>query len=189
MVEGKPIRPGSASRRPEPLLWLSQKMAGIASLTSRERKVSVSVAEMGTEAFPLHLPHRLNATVLVTYAKPGVADRAEEEIREALAGPGPQWDLDLIADRPPLNDRRANRRLFDQLAAVAQKWEIPLATESSVWPSVAGLARSGTPVICGVGPQARDLHTPGEAVQRISLVQRTLLLSQFLLDGTEQGHG
>jgi hypothetical protein len=34
--------------------------------------------------------------------------------------------------------------------------------------------------VCGLGPVARDLGTPQEAVQRISLVQRTLLLADYL---------
>jgi hypothetical protein len=31
-----------------------------------------------------------------------------------------------------------------------------------------------------MGPVARDLYTPQEAVQRISMVQHTLLLAEFL---------
>ncbi len=64
---------------------------------------------------------------------------------------------------------------------LAQRWEIPLETESSIWPSVAGLALDPAGVVCGLAPVARDLYTPHEAVQRISLVQRALLLAQFIL--------
>ena len=71
------------------------------------------------------------------------------------------------------------------LEAVAADWEIPLKRESSVWPSVAGLVPPKTPVIYGIGPVARDLGTPQEAVQRISLIQRTLLLAEFLLAESE----
>ena len=41
------------------------------------------------------------------------------------------------------------------------------------------------PVTGGVGPVAQDLYTSREAVSRISLVQRTLLLTQFLLEPPE----
>ena len=34
--------------------------------------------------------------------------------------------------------------------------------------------------VCGLGPIAKDLYTPREAVERISLLQRTLLLAEFL---------
>jgi len=35
-------------------------------------------------------------------------------------------------------------------------------------------------VLCGLGPVARDTYTPDESVDRISLMQRTLLLAEFL---------
>jgi D-alanine-D-alanine ligase len=45
-----------------------------------------------------------------------------------------------------------------------------------------------TPCLCGLGPVARELSTPNEAVQRISLVQRTLLLAEFLANQLEEKH-
>jgi hypothetical protein len=36
--------------------------------------------------------------------------------------------------------------------------------------------------VCGVGPVARALYTPDESVDRISLMQRTLLLAEFLCE-------
>jgi hypothetical protein len=64
---------------------------------------------------------------------------------------------------------------------VAVQWEIPLNKETSLWPSVAGLVPPQVPVVCGLGPVARGLYTGQEAVSRISLVQRTLLLAAYLL--------
>ena len=91
---------------------------------------------------------------------------------------GPRWELVTRADLPPFPERPGPLR--EDLAAVAARWDIPLATESSAWPSVAGFVPSDTPCLCGVGPVARDLRTPQECVQRISLIQRTLLLAEFL---------
>jgi len=79
-----------------------------------------------------------------------------------------------------MKERRNNLGLARSLAAVAQKWEIPLAQESSVWPSVGGLVPPRIPVVCGAGPVSKDLYTPQEAVNRASLIQRTLLIAQFL---------
>ena len=50
-------------------------------------------------------------------------------------------------------------------------------------PSAAGLVPPQVPVICGIGPIARDLFTTQEAVNRISLIQRTLLIADFLVEG------
>jgi hypothetical protein len=101
-------------------------------------------------------------------------------MRALLAKKGPRWELNCISDRPPMKERRATIQLAQKLAQVAGEWEIPLRRESSVWPSVAGLVPAKTACVCGIGPVARDVGTPHEAVQRISLVQRTLLLAQFL---------
>lgn len=39
------------------------------------------------------------------------------------------------------------------------------------------------PVVCGMGPEARALYSGQEAVSRISIVQRTLLIAEYLLKG------
>ena len=86
-----------------------------------------------------------------------------------------------ISDRPPMKDRVANKRLAKALITTAANWDIDLVSGSSLWPSVGGLVTGKTAVVCGLGPVARDINTPREAVQRISLVQRTIVLAQFLL--------
>ena len=80
-----------------------------------------------------------------------------------------------------MKERAGTQRLSRALEAVAREWEIPLRRESSTWPSVAGLVGSKTACVCGIGPVCRDWGTPTEAVQRISLVQRTLLVAEYLV--------
>jgi D-alanine-D-alanine ligase len=179
-VEGQPARPGKVGKRPEVLVWVASRLEQMAALGSPEERVSASCVDLRTEAFPMLVPHRLNATLLVTYAKAASADRVESEIRSILGKGGPRWELTLVSDRPPMGERTAGKRLLAELSEVAKEWEIPFGSETSVWPSVAGLAPDETAVLCGMGPVARDLYTPQEAVQRISLVQHTLLLAEFL---------
>jgi D-alanine-D-alanine ligase len=181
VVEGTHGRPGRPRKRPEALLWLAERMPAIAAIGSREERLSVSVVDLDTTAFPLMLPHRVTATLLMSYAKAERADEAEEELRRALGRGGPKWTIEQLWDRPPMPESRASQQLFRDLSAVGKEWNIPVKAESSVWPSVAGLAPKDTAVLCGLGPIAKDLYTPEEAVQRLSLVQRTLLLAQFLL--------
>ena len=128
----------------------------------------------------IRLPHRVTATILVTYPMPAVADEVEQRMRSKLDKRGPRWELKATSDRPPMKERRSTLQLAKNLAKVAEQWEIPLKRESSTWPSVAGLVPAKTACLCGVGPVARELGTPHEAVLRISLVQRTLLLAEFL---------
>ena len=78
--------------------------------------------------------------------------------------------------------------LAQRIGGLAVELEIPFDTESSVWPSAAGFVPEGTPVLCGMGPMASEPYTPNEGVERISLLQRTLLLASFLAAGAE-GNG
>jgi D-alanine-D-alanine ligase len=179
-VESEPQRPGKASKKPETLRWLWHQLESIAQLSNRKERVSVSVIDVRTEALPLLLPHRMTVQVLVTFPNSLVADRIEQEVRALIDRKGPRWELERIANRPAMTERRSTLDLAKRMEEVAKEWEIPLKKETSVWPSVAGLAPSKTPVMCGIGPVARDLGTPNESVQRISLAQRTLLLAEFL---------
>ncbi len=179
-VEGDPLRPGKALKKPEVLRWVWSKLEEFSKLTSRKKRVSVSALDVSTSRLPMLLPHRVTATIIMTYPDAKVADEVEERMRSVLKTKGPRWELKLISDRPPMRERRINLQLARALERVAEEWEIPLHHESSVWPSVAGLVPSKVACVCGVGPDAWNLGTPNESVERVSLVQRTLLLTQFL---------
>jgi len=179
-VIGESLRPGKLSSKPEALRWTWNRLEEFSQLTSREKRVSVSAIDVKTETLPMRVPHRVTATVMVTYPDLNVVEQLEERMRALLGKKGPRWELDQISDRPPMKERRSTLQLAKELSQVAEEWEIPFKRESSVWPSVAGLVPAKTACLCGVGPVARDLGTPHESVQRISLVQRTLLLAEFL---------
>ncbi len=102
-------------------------------------------------------------------------------MRAVIQRGGPKWELERLVDRPPLVHHRVSAGLLKDLEKTASTWELPLKATSSVWASAAGLVPEGIPCLCGLGPVARDLGTPQEAVNRTSLIQRTLLLAQYLL--------
>lgn len=181
-AEGEFLRPGRTTKRPEVLRWMWGRLEAFSKLSSQEQRLSVSILAIQTEHLPMLLPHRATATVLMTYPESKLADETDARMRSLLEKGGPRWELELVADRPPLMERRANQRLAKALASVAEELEIPFKRESSVWPSVAGLAPAQCGCVCGVGPMARDLGTPHESVQRISLIQRTLLFARYLAE-------
>lgn len=185
-VEGEPIRPGRPMKKADPLRWTWGKLEEIARLTSQKQRLSVSTMDLRSERLPMRLPHRVTATLVMTYPDTKSADATVEKIRAILGKAGPRWELEPLTDRPPMKERPGGLRLFRELKAVADQWEIPLEKESSVWPSVAGLVPASKPCVCGIGPVARDLRTPQEAMLRLSLVQRTLLLAQFLVKRLEK---
>ena len=179
-VADRPRVPGRTYKRPELLRWTTDKLEKLAALGSSRTRVSVSALELRTERYVMHLPHRVSATLLLTYPDSKVADSVEEQVRTILGKKGPSWELVREAERPPLRDRPLNARLLKTLAKVAAEHAITLKSESSAWASVAGLVPAKVACLCGFGPVTCERGTPQEAVQRISLVQRTLILADFL---------
>jgi D-alanine-D-alanine ligase len=180
IVEDSPRRPGRASKRPEVLQWVCARMDDLSKLSSRRKKISVSAIELCTDAYPKLLPHRVTGTILISYIESRMPDAIEEGMKEVMRKGGYYWELELTSDRPPMKKRRANERLQRALARIAADWDISVSHESSLYPSVAGLVPSSAAVMCGVGPVAREIGTPQEAVQRLSLLRRTILLAEFL---------
>lgn len=179
-VSGDPMRPGRAAKRQPVLRWTWNRLEEMAKLSSGKDGISVNALDLQVEHHPTLLPHRVTALVLLTYRDAKLANQIEDELRSVLRTAGRKAQLTLVSDRPPMRERTINARLAKSFVAVAEQWEIPLRTETSSRPSVAGLVPSRTGCVCGAGPVAQDLGTPHEAVQRISLVQRTLLLGEFL---------
>jgi D-alanine-D-alanine ligase len=180
IVEGDPQRLGKFGRKQEVLLWTNQKLAEIARLSSRKDRLAVSTQGIRSERFPMLLPHRINAKLLLNYLDVRHANEAERRIRELLKDGKFKVSLQLISERPPMKERRSNIRLAKSLESVANEWEMPWSKDTSLWPSVGGLAPASSAVMCGLGPSAKDLYTPREAVNRTSLIQRTLLVALFL---------
>ena len=179
-AESEPRGIGQSAKKPDVLRWVCNKVEEIAAISSRKDRLEVSTVNIEVTRFPKLLPHRVRATILMTYPEIHAADHGEHRIRALLGKSGPKWQLHRLSDRPPMLERKRNQILFDDIRRVADEWEIPFEPTTSASPSVAGLVPEGTEVICGLGPAVRDAYTPNEAVNRTSLVQRTLLLTQFL---------
>lgn len=180
-IEGKSLRLGQTTKSVSPLMWLLDRLNKIIKLSSKSKKVSVSALNINTEAAPMLLPHRIEVTILMSYLEPKIADKTEGSIKEIIKGGGVASALSLISDRPPMRDRNKNRTLLNQLKETAEQWDIPIDDETSLWPTVAGLVPPTVPVVCGVGPVAKDLNTYKESVNRVSIMERTLLLTEFLV--------
>ncbi|MFC1822636.1 ATP-grasp domain-containing protein, partial [Thermodesulfobacteriota bacterium] len=181
VVEGKTKRLGQHPKIPEVLLWVCDRLGEISNLSSPKEKLSVSAVNIKADAFPMLLPHRLTVDLMLSYLDKKMADEAEDKIKEMIVRKGLKCDLAKVSDRPPMKERRHNLSLAKGLSAIADKWDIPFGWDSSVWPSAGGLVPARVPVVCGIGPTSRDLYTPQEAVNRTCLIQRTLLIAQFLV--------
>jgi hypothetical protein len=149
-------------------------------LSSQRDRLGVFVNGMSMKHFPMMLPHRVQANLLVTFYQSTIANHAEEDIREILGKKGPKWRLNMVSERPEMIARRENRAFYNEIQATAKELDIPFSHTTSATPSAAGLVPRGTAVVCGLGPVVDSLHTPLEAVQRVSLFQRTILLTEVL---------
>ncbi|MFC2157347.1 ATP-grasp domain-containing protein [Acidobacteriota bacterium] len=178
-IDGPALRPGQSSRSPDLIQWIGNKIQELYKLSSRKDRLSVSIHNISTENFPLLIPHRVKLTILVSYLDERKVHSCETSIREILNGSKFKIGLEMISNRPPMHEKKTNLRLAQSLSDIAEEWEIPFSIESSLWPSAGGLARR-VPVVCGLGPAPRDLYTPQEAVNRTSLIQRSILLAEFL---------
>jgi D-alanine-D-alanine ligase len=180
-VSEKPRRLGKVHKHRSVLRWASIKLEEITRFTTTRDRLAVAVSNLHTEAFPKLLPHRVNAELFLSFLDVKAADRMEEDIFDAFTSKDYRVLIERTTDRPPMKRNRRNERLFTNLKSVADAWEIPLTHESSLYPSAAGLVPKSVGVICGMGAVAKDLDTSQEAILRMSLVQRTLLLAQFLV--------
>lgn len=162
------------------LWWASSRLHDCANLSNAKKRISVNAVGLQTEALPLQLPHRVTASLLVSHPDRESGGRLDAEMRATLGKGDHPWELELISARPAMVDRKVSLALAKELEGVAAEWDLPVGRETSALPSAGGLAPASVPVICGLGPGATGLYTPEESVKRISLLQRTLLLAQFL---------
>ncbi|MFK7740093.1 MAG: ATP-grasp domain-containing protein [Planctomycetota bacterium] len=181
-ISGPARKLGQTQKRPEVLRWAWERLEQCCALTSRKERVAVSVVNMQTSGYQNLLPHEVSATILINYIDSAAADRIEKDLRQLLEQrDGLRVRLTALLDRPSMTKRSGADSISTRLKSAAERWDLPFAEDSSLLPSAAGLVPAPTSVICGVGPSATETFTSHESVARISVVQRTLLLAQFLL--------
>ncbi|WP_096199837.1 M20/M25/M40 family metallo-hydrolase [Bacillus sp. FJAT-45350] len=183
IVEGDPMRIGIESNQTDVLSYFIQKAEKLKKISSRNKKITVAVQDVRSQRYSVLLPHRVQATVAVTYLDEKLANEAEKQIREAFTSKssGMQTYVETLVERPPLV-RKSNNSVIPQLKNLSEKWNLPFGTESSLLSTAAGEIPSSVPVVCGFAPASKNLYTPNEAIHRSELIQRSLLLGLFLLE-------
>ncbi len=183
IVEGKPTRIDNWQKKEDVLRWASSKVGEFSNMSLNLKRFNIGALKLETNSLTMHLPHRVNATLLMSYADESDANQVEDGISERLKGRHPfNCEFTRFSERPPLRRRRNNSKLLQEFREVGEHWDIKVNEQSSAWPSVAGLVPATVPVVCGFGPYSKDLYTPQEAVNRLSIVQRSLLLAGYLAE-------
>ena len=180
-VEAESLELGRSFRKLDALRWTWRKLEEIAKLSSQAERIAVATLDLHAERHPMHAPHRVTADIVESYPTTRAGNTVVRKVHDIFGKGGPRWELVEGTTRPPFVNRPETRALAEELAEVAARWDIALERGTSGWPSVAGLAPTDKACVCAIGPVAHDLRTPQEAVKRITLVQRSLLLAEFLV--------
>lgn len=177
-------RIGKKGRKKDIILALSSKLNKMSLLSDNAKRLSLTAVDMKVDSYPMSNPHKVSSVLLVNYYDEKGIEKTKKEINEILLTEkaGIKWKLEELAHRPPFKDRNVSKELLSKLKRIADEREIPFGKTSSSWPSLAGVVPANIPVVCGMGPVAEDVYTPQESIKRISLIQRTLLLSLFLAE-------
>jgi D-alanine-D-alanine ligase len=184
LVEGNALRAGYRGEQEDPLTWFLRKAGEVEVLTNPENRVAVAVQDVHSERYGVLLPHRVLATVYVTYLDAALADEAEMALRELFNADRTELRayVERLEERPPLRRSEKPAEVLAKLKQISEDWKIPFGTESSLLPSAAGVVPENIPVLCGLGPAGKDIFTPFECVHRGELLQRALLLTLYLLE-------
>ncbi len=191
VVEGAFQRIGSHVASDDVLSWFLHQADSIGALSRPEERLSVAVQEVNSERYSILLPHRVRATIYVTFLDAVLADEAETQLRELFTSKAGEQDeirvhVEKLEERPPLNRSDNCLPIISRLKKISEAWKLPFGVEAGLLPSAAGEIPEKIPVICGFGPASQNMYTPHEGIHRGELLQRALLLTLFLLeDGSE----
>lgn len=190
LLEGEFQRIGATTGPGDIMKWFLNQAVQLQKLNRPAERLTVAVQHIQSQRYSILLPHHIQATVYITFLNAALADEAEAEIFR-LCKPSDQEKSTIrclaekLEGRPPLNRSEGNKLLIEKLREISEQWQLPFGLEASLFPSAAGVVPEGIPVICGLGPACENLYTPYESVNRGELLQRTLLLTLFILDLTQ----
>jgi glutamate carboxypeptidase len=98
------------------------------------------------------------------------------------AKPGAKFSCSVESLTPPMEKTKASAQLFQRVKKIASLMEIPLVEGKTGGGSDASIASSlGIPTLDGMGPDGDGIHAEHEHVLLPSLIQRTALLTELLL--------
>ncbi|TCT12874.1 D-alanine-D-alanine ligase [Natranaerovirga pectinivora] len=184
IVEGDPLRVGNHSNKVDVMSYFLEKAEKLKELNVMDSKLTVVVQDIHSERYSVLLPHRVRASIYVTFLDEKKVKEAEAKIRELFKSTtrGIQCYVEKLTERPPFN-RIKNNSLITELSRISEELNIPFGVESSLLPSAAGEIHNKIPIVCGFAPASKGLYTPNEALHRGELIQKTLLLGMYLLRG------
>ncbi len=183
VVEGRNLRVGSPQKQGNAMSFFLEKMHEPSLMTQHEQGLSLSVHDINTSRHSMLLPYKVTATVYITYLDEQKAKALEKALRQTFKSPHSHIKtfVETLEERPPYKRHKTHDVLIESFKAIAQTLNQPFKTESTLLPSAAGLINHQNPVLCGLVPGCKHLYTPNESINRTEWVQKTLLLTAYLM--------
>lgn len=184
VVEGSAIRVGSKSEDSNALQFTINKFSEINKLSEGKKYLSISIQDIKTNRYSILVPHKITLNIIITYINSFEARNVEMELRKIFKSNNKKINtyIEKIEDRAPLNKNKNNNDLANKFIEIAKRSNIELGIESALLPSAAGEIIKSSNVICGLSPGSKSLYTPNESINRRELIEKTLLITEFLME-------
>ncbi len=188
IVEGHPVRVGSNGKMPNPMKFFLDKISNIETITQNHSKLALSVQDINTNRYSVLMPHRITATIYITYLDATSARSAEIALRNAFKTSNRHLKtyVETLENRPPMIQNPNSKALSDALQSISASMGHTLESESTLLPSPAGVISTDKAVVCGLAPGSKKLFTSEESINRTEWVQKTLLITEYLMQLKQQ---
>jgi glutamate carboxypeptidase len=145
--------------------------------------ITVSVNQIGGGEKPNIVAESAWAVMDIRFWTSAQKDRIIRAFKHLKAAqPGAKFSYSVESLTPPMEKTKASAQLFQRVKKIASLMEIPLGEGKTGGGSDASIASSlGVPTLDGLGPDGDGIHADHEHLLLPSLVQRTALLTELLL--------
>jgi len=168
------------------ILELAHKTIDLESLNDNKKGITVNVGTIQGGMGPNTVPEYATARIDFRFVEQKDHEFLRESISKIAAAqkiPHTRANYEIISARPPMEQTRANRKLFQTVKTVAKRLDIPIREEFRSGVSDANIiAEQGIPVLDGLGPIGAKDHSKDEYMIKASLLQRSILLACSIIE-------
>ena len=166
------------------ILELAHKIVSLEAMNDPEHGMSVNVGTVLGGIGSNTVPDKAVADLDFRFLDPGQSDLIRsrlDQLTHQNIVPGTGTTTALISGRPAMPQSRENLDLFEQIRKLSVQLGTPVTDELRQGVSDANnIARTGIPVIDGLGPVGAKDHSEDEYIVKASLWQRCILFAHIL---------
>lgn len=183
VVERSPITIGRKTKQVDIFNWITEKIQFINGYSQQYEKLAVAVNEFRSKSFHMMQTHKIEFKICITYLDPKSALDVENEIMRQFKSRSKSIRsyIGTLEERPPMLKSPHQSDMILKLRAISEAHQLPFGVDSRLTPSAGGDIAPNVPVLCGMSPSAENLYTNTESINRLELLQKTVLLSMYLL--------